>query len=428
MMNDDPHIAALQALGYTEQEARFLYLVATHSGYFVARQFLAFAGVQWGKRTTLLWNKLRSHKHARSHSLPRHRAVYHLFARELYRQLGCENLRNRRRHEVEYIQISVAILDFVLANPGLSYLETEGDKVAFFCRDLKIEAQHLPAKTYPGRRTTQPAVCYFVDRFPMFFEEPQSAARIITFSFVQGSEASLTAFAHHLRAYASLFRELREFRFLYLSRIEAHFARARELFHALVTVPLQANPAGDLLRYFAIRKAWDLHEYGSVSAADLEFRNQSKERFAGERFEHIYRAWKADRVPESQIRATFPGHHLLHTTHFEARVLKPFTVAREAEEEHRAVMSFGNQTVRRNTMSIIKKAPAVITREFHLEEPVSLLLDDYAQFIESSADHVLNSAIKKTLWRDQDYRIWREQKKGADHGFARSAPETAAKS
>src|SRR5437868_4215725 len=43
-------------------------------------------------------------------------------------------------------------------------------------------------------------------------------------------------------------------------------------------------------------------------------------------------------------------------------------------------------------MSIIKKAPAILTREFRLEEPVSLLLDDYAQFIESSADHVLNSA------------------------------------
>jgi len=29
----DRHIAALQALGYTETEARFLYVVAAHSGY-----------------------------------------------------------------------------------------------------------------------------------------------------------------------------------------------------------------------------------------------------------------------------------------------------------------------------------------------------------------------------------------------------------
>jgi hypothetical protein len=36
------YLEALQALGYCESEARFLYIVATHSGYFVARQFLAF--------------------------------------------------------------------------------------------------------------------------------------------------------------------------------------------------------------------------------------------------------------------------------------------------------------------------------------------------------------------------------------------------
>jgi hypothetical protein len=62
-------------------------------------------------------------------------------------------------------------------------------------------------------------------------------------------------------------------------------------------------------------------------------------------------------------------------------------------------------------MSISKKAPAILTREFRMEEPVSVLLDEYAQFIESSPDHVINSVLKKTLWRDQDYRNWREQRK-----------------
>ena len=32
-------LANLGSLGYTEDEARFLYLVATHSGYFSMRQF-----------------------------------------------------------------------------------------------------------------------------------------------------------------------------------------------------------------------------------------------------------------------------------------------------------------------------------------------------------------------------------------------------
>lgn len=37
--------------GYTEAEARFLYIVATHSGYFTLRQYLGFTGAS---RETLL--------------------------------------------------------------------------------------------------------------------------------------------------------------------------------------------------------------------------------------------------------------------------------------------------------------------------------------------------------------------------------------
>jgi len=36
------HLAALCRLGYSDQEARFMYLVATHSGYFTRPQFLRF--------------------------------------------------------------------------------------------------------------------------------------------------------------------------------------------------------------------------------------------------------------------------------------------------------------------------------------------------------------------------------------------------
>ena len=333
-MNVEPaYITALQAFGYTKAEARFIYIVATHSGYFVARQFLAFAGVQWGKRTNQFWTKLRSNKHARIGALPRYRAVYHLFAREIYRELHRENLRNRRRHEREYIEARIAILDFVLANPELSYLETEPDKLAFFCRDLGIEARHLPSKTYLGRLTVQPTVRYFVDRFPMFLPQSNEASRVVTLSFIQGSGTNLSAFVHHLQVYSSLFRELPEFRFLYLARTEAHFAKAHELFNALVTVPLDSHPADDLLLYFAIRKAWDLHQYGAVTEADLAFRNVAKDRFSGERFDHFYQAWKADRIGEAHIRAAFQGHHLPHLTHFETRVLESFGACSEAEEE-----------------------------------------------------------------------------------------------
>ena len=72
-------------------------------------------------------------------------------------------------------------------------------------------------------------------------------------------------------------------------------------------------------------------------------------------------------------------------------------------------------------MPLIKKAPAVVTLEVKIEEPVKQLLEDYARFIESTPDHVVNIVIKKNLWRDQDYRKWREQQRTKNQGSATTA-------
>src|SRR6267143_2030953 len=176
------HLEALTALGYTEAEARFLYIVATHSGYFTARQFLAFTGAHWGKRTTTFWSKLHARKHARTECFPKSGTVYHLFSRRLYRQIERENIRNRREHEIEYIQRRIGMLDFVLLNEGCQYLETEPEKVLFFSNRLKVPNQFLPSKIYHGQRTSQATVRYFVDKFPMFVAGDVSSP-VVTFTY-----------------------------------------------------------------------------------------------------------------------------------------------------------------------------------------------------------------------------------------------------
>jgi hypothetical protein len=318
------HLDALQAFGYTEAEARFLYLVATHSGYFVARQFLAFTDAHWGYRTNTFWNKLHAKRHARTECFPKSGTVYHLFSRRLYRQIDRENIRNRRQHEIEYIQRRIGMLDFVLSHPQYKYLETEPEKVSFFCNQLKVPNHFLPSKIYHGQRTSQPTVRYFVDKFPMFFGDDVSKA-VLTFTYLQGPEASLTEFVHHLEAYLPLFRQLSEFRFLFLSRVDAHFEKARELFNSLVAIPLGSDASVDLLRFFQIRKAWDLARYTSLNEADLIFRNQAKTRFAGQRFEHLYRGWKVGRVKDADIAIDFGGTHNV-TVQFAAEVLRRFAI------------------------------------------------------------------------------------------------------
>ena len=80
----------LRGLGYTEDEARFLYLVATHSGYFSTRQYLAFTGAKSGDKSVVFTQKVLGKSHATARLLLRNGRVYHLFSRVVYRAIGRE--------------------------------------------------------------------------------------------------------------------------------------------------------------------------------------------------------------------------------------------------------------------------------------------------------------------------------------------------
>ena len=326
-MNIAPsHLASLKALGYTEIEARFLYIVATHSGYFVARQFLAFTGAHWGQRATGFWSKLHAKKHARTDCFPKSGTFYHLFARRLYHQIDRDDIRNRRDHEIDFIQRRIGMLDFVLAHLDHEFLETEQEKVAFFCNKLEVPKQILPSRIYHRQRGSQPAVRHFVDKFPMFFQGTDSSP-IVTFTYLQGVESSLREFVRHLEAYLPLFWHLAEFRFRYLARFESDFQRAQERFNSIVALPLGSDPAGDLIRYFKICQAWDLGRYSCLTEADVVYRSQARARFAGQRFENLYRGWALGNLPEPDIRREFKGNDRKIGVQFETELLSQTPVS-----------------------------------------------------------------------------------------------------
>jgi hypothetical protein len=77
-------------------------------------------------------------------------------------------------------------------------------------------------------------------------------------------------------------------------------------------------------------------------------------------------------------------------------------------------------------MPLIKKAPGIVSLEVKIEEPVKELLEDYARFIESTPDHVVNVVLKKNLWRDQDYRKWREQRRNQTSEATKAAGQPRA--
>ena len=126
------YLRRLQSMEYNNSEARFLYLVATHSGHFTARQFLAFTGQQKGSMLDRFIAHVLDSRHARAIQYGRNTRVFNLFSRQIYGALDKDNLRNRRRLSDELIHTRLLILDFVLAQPDLDYLETESHKLGYF--------------------------------------------------------------------------------------------------------------------------------------------------------------------------------------------------------------------------------------------------------------------------------------------------------
>jgi hypothetical protein len=318
------HVELLMDFGYTEPEAKFLYVVATHSGYFILRQYLDFAGARRGKRSSRFAQKILNNGHAAVRDYMGYGAIYHLFSRSLYGQIEKDNLRNRRAHSFDFIRTRLVLLDFILSNQEVQYLETEPDKVKFFCEDLDIPKVSLPAKIYEGAPGTRPTVRYFVDKFPLFLATLTSCASpVVTFSYVDSGAETISGFLTHLAAYTPLFRRLRSFSFVYISPRDTEFDRAAQAFRRSVQEPLESDLSREVLRYFEVRKRFESRQYIVPVTEDFEFLNEAKTRFQGDRFERLYSAWSSGALRDQELRDEFPQADAARTISF-----KTYLVAR----------------------------------------------------------------------------------------------------
>jgi hypothetical protein len=296
-------LANLGSLGYTEDEARFLYVVATHSGYFSMRQFLQFTGTKSGDKSMTFSQKLLGKGHATARSFLRNGLVYHLFSRIVYRAIGRENLRNRRAHSLEHIRTRLVALDFVLAHLQYEYLETEDDKLNYFCQQLDIPKGLLPSKRYSGAIHNRTTLRYFVDKFPMFLSSSSLSSPVVTFTFVDPGLGILDSFKTHLLAYGSLFEALLEVRLVYISPRPTQFEVARKAFLAAAGRPPKKDPGDEILRYFLLQKLWDERKHGKLTTDDMEFLHLSDKRYARHRCQRLYPSWRAGIVSDDYVRS-----------------------------------------------------------------------------------------------------------------------------
>jgi hypothetical protein len=231
MTSDQMAMNRLHALGYSALQASFLWLVALHSGVFLRRQYLQFAGISSGKNATRFLTRLTETGHCRAFPLAGRIAVYHLDSKVIYRAVGHPDLRFRRPHGLDYVKTKLLSLDFVLRNPQNKFLATEQEKVDYFTHQHRIPCFDLPAKVYRSTTGKTETTRYFVDKFPLFL----SPAAVVHFTFVSaGGLLRLEEFRTHLRLYRSLFQRLEEVRMLFIHQDSYHIPEAESCFDAML--------------------------------------------------------------------------------------------------------------------------------------------------------------------------------------------------
>jgi hypothetical protein len=274
------------------------------------------AALRW-KRSNLFARKVLMSGHSSVRGYLGYGSIYHLFSRTLYGQIEKGNLRNRRNHSFEYIRTRLVLLDFIFANPEPEYLDTEQDKVTFFCEKLNVAKEFFPGRVYEGGPGSRPTFRYFVDKFPLFLAPPLTASPpVVTLSYVDSGLGTIAGFLTHLAAYQSVFRQLQAFRFLYISPTDAQFVRATERFRSLVNQPLESDMWSEVLRYFQVRDRFEKRHYGVPVTEVAEFLNEAKCRFHGDRFERLYKAWISRTFSEHELRHEFCQTELHRTVFF----------------------------------------------------------------------------------------------------------------
>ena len=216
-------IIALESLGYTEREATFLYLVATHSGYFVRRQFDYFTDRNKGALVMRFLEKARIARHVEFLDYKQGWHVYHLFSRIIYRLLDNAESQHRRRKGDAQVRARLMALDYVLENDSDHYLESDAERIRFFAEDRRITPDLFTGDD--GRLYSSLA------SFPISLaDRTRPAQSSVRFAFIDEGLATIEKFLRFLSVADPLLRAVGNFEVVYVSGSTFNFPAAKNAF------------------------------------------------------------------------------------------------------------------------------------------------------------------------------------------------------
>ena len=169
---------ALEPLGWTGREAEWIALVCLHSGVFTRAQFCHYFDTQ--RMTAARFVKALMDRRA---AVENDHMTFNgggktcrISSKPIYRALGVENIRHRRKARPAVMMRRLLSLDFVLEHPGMNWLPAELEKVAFF-EELGLSLRLIPRRIYYGAVGAQKR--YFALKLPI-----AASPGTVTFAYV----------------------------------------------------------------------------------------------------------------------------------------------------------------------------------------------------------------------------------------------------
>ena len=175
---------ALASLGWTGREAEWIALVCLHSGVFTRPQFCRYFDTQRMTASRFVKALLAKRAGVESDHVTMNGGgrTCRISSKGIYRALGVENIRHRRKANRSVVMRRLLSLDFVLEHPGMNWLPTEGEKVEFI-EGLGVHSNLIPRRIYYGAVRAQKR--YFALKLPV-----AGGADTVTFAYVDPGRES----------------------------------------------------------------------------------------------------------------------------------------------------------------------------------------------------------------------------------------------
>ena len=194
----------LEPLGWTGPDAEWIALVCLHSGVFTRGQFCDYFDT-YRKQAYRFVQMLIDRKAAvenENFMFSGGARPCRISSNAIYRALGVENIRHRRKASKPVVMRRLLSLDFVLEHPGMNWLPAEPEKGEFF-EKLGLPLRLIPRRIYYGVAGNQKR--YFALKLPLAVDP-----RIVTFAYVNPGHQTDTELHSWGAAHGPLWDALRK--------------------------------------------------------------------------------------------------------------------------------------------------------------------------------------------------------------------------